>query len=364
MGRKNGRKGSATEATSTKLKSFSEEGALRAKRKKLRESKKRSKEEDPFILLLSKNKLFLKELFSKEMKLVSALCNGIVEMEDIERICNCLVRLFYANGSAVPLLKWAIKSEINATSEGALQTFLREDNRMVTQFLKHYSLLMGKEYLVAVLKPAIRKIITARHSYEIDPRHVTQKDRLEKNMKKLRKLCAAILDAVFSTKVTCPPEIQVIACYLNQEVMSKRSDPTPDNFGISCVSTFFFLRFFCPALVSPEDYGIVKKQPTEEAKKGLLLAAKVVQVLANRQRFTQPYLLPLNSFIESYEEAMQNFLNNLASKSSVCFLDNPTSNSSSTVVRTELIEREEEESLNQLKEFCFKNRKKFSYAGM
>ena len=50
------------------------------------------------------------------MKFVAAMCNGVMQIEDIELICTCLVQLFHANGNVIPLLKWAIKNEITATS--------------------------------------------------------------------------------------------------------------------------------------------------------------------------------------------------------------------------------------------------------
>jgi len=288
---------------------------------------------------------------------VSALCSGVIRVEEIDLVCRSLVHLFQANGTAVHLLKWAIRAEVQTTSDASLQNVLREDNRMATQFLRYYASMLGNDYLVAVLKPAIRKVISSHDCYEVNPGKLGPKDKVEKNIKKLKKLCQAILDSVFSPKNVCPTPIQLVAFYLHQEVNNRKGDGT-DKYGLSCVSTFFFLRFFCPALISPKDYHIVKKTPTKEAQTGLLLAAKIVQALANGQPFTQPHLLPLNSFIEANQEKMKNFLDNLVSKSAVSFQDHPAS---STVIPVEEIETEQGPHLQRIKDYCARNRKKFSY---
>ena len=59
-----------------------------------------------------------------------------------------------------------------------------------------------------------------------------------------------------------------------------------------------FLRFFCPALVSPESFGLLRSVPPY-ARRALVLVTKVLQNLANQQPFKEQYMAPLNaSFLE------------------------------------------------------------------
>jgi len=54
------------------------------------------------------------------------------------------------------------------------------------------------------------------------------------------------------------------------------------------------LRFFCPGVVSPENYGIVEKVPPTNARRSLVLIAKNIQNMANEVQFSkgqkEPYM--------------------------------------------------------------------------
>jgi neurofibromin 1 len=63
------------------------------------------------------------------------------------------------------------------------------------------------------------------------------------------------------------------------------------------VAGFFFLRFVCPALVAPEQLGL-PSPPSAEARRGLVLVAKVLQNAASGVLFKkEPFMLPLNDFV-------------------------------------------------------------------
>lgn len=52
------------------------------------------------------------------------------------------------------------------------------------------------------------------------------------------------------------------------------------NASVNAISAFFFLRFICPTLVSPESDGLVDHPPSREVRRTLLVLAKMVQNLA------------------------------------------------------------------------------------
>ena len=53
----------------------------------------------------------------------------------------------------------------------------------------------------------------------------------------------------------------------------------------SSVSSFFFLRLVGPALLSPVQFGLAERYPTEKVGRSLMLIAKILQNLANLAEF-------------------------------------------------------------------------------
>jgi len=85
--------------------------------------------------------------------------------------------------------------------------------------------------------------------------------------------------------------------------------------GIQSLAGFIFLRFICPAIISPTGSNIVEgTEISADAQRHLILIAKMVQNIANGLLFGQkePYMLPLNDFVESNIERVKIFLHELS----------------------------------------------------
>jgi neurofibromin 1 len=82
----------------------------------------------------------------------------------------------------------------------------------------------------------------------------------------------------------------------------------------TAVGAFIFLRFFCPAIVTPEVEGLVSTPPSKEMRRGLLLIARVIQKLANNVLFgpTDPYMSPLNDFLTQNIYKVTTFLREIS----------------------------------------------------
>jgi hypothetical protein len=84
----------------------------------------------------------------------------------------------------------------------------------------------------------------------------------------------------------------------------------------TAVGGFIFLRFFCPAIVSPEAEGLIKlPQPQpREIRRGQLIVTKVIQNLANNILFgaKETYMIILNDFLTSNIYKVTNFLREMS----------------------------------------------------
>jgi len=60
---------------------------------------------------------------------------------------------------------------------------------------------------------------------------------------------------------------------------------------------FIFLRFFCPAVVSPQQFYLTDRPVPPEGGRVLLILSKILIQLANQTEFTDPALQSLNTFL-------------------------------------------------------------------
>jgi hypothetical protein len=81
----------------------------------------------------------------------------------------------------------------------------------------------------------------------------------------------------------------------------------------SSVSGFLFLRFFCPAILNPKLFGLLKDHPRPRAQRTLTLIAKALQGLANMTTFgnKEPWMEPMNKFLVGHRSDFKEFVDSI-----------------------------------------------------
>eukprot|EP00833_Pecoramyces_ruminatium_P005916 jgi/Orpsp1_1/1179948/evm.model.c7180000071512.1 len=76
------------------------------------------------------------------------------------------------------------------------------------------------------------------------------------------------------------------------------------------VGTFLFLRFFVPAITSPENFGLTKNKISINERKSLIICGKVLTALCNNVNFggKEKYMEYLNPFLQVHREETKEFL--------------------------------------------------------
>jgi neurofibromin 1 len=80
----------------------------------------------------------------------------------------------------------------------------------------------------------------------------------------------------------------------------------------SAIGSFIFLRFFCPAIVTPEAVDLDIPSDSREIRRALLLITKVIQNLANNVKFKEPHMQILNTFLAENIKQVTRFLSDIA----------------------------------------------------
>eukprot|EP00002_Diphylleia_rotans_P018460 TRINITY_DN3574_c0_g1_i5.p1 TRINITY_DN3574_c0_g1~~TRINITY_DN3574_c0_g1_i5.p1 ORF type:complete len:871 (+),score=139.07 TRINITY_DN3574_c0_g1_i5:51-2663(+) len=257
-------------------------------------------------------------LLAPDLILATALCR-VVPVTEADEVAKSLVRVFQRYDDSIRLIKIAVKREVAVTESG--NTLFRS-NSMSCKLLSQFSRMVGSKYLDSVLRQHLNTICSRNITLEIDPYKLKDPVQVEANVKELKMWSQAFLDSIVCSINECPQPFRIICHHLKTEVCKR----FPEKKYIA-ISSFIFLRFFCPAIVAPHAFGITKKPPPEESQRTLVLISKVLQNLANGTEFgsKEAWMTEMNSFIIANDTKMKDFCALLGST--------PTENASREEVR-------------------------------
>lgn len=91
------------------------------------------------------------------------------------------------------------------------------------------------------------------------------------------------------------------ALYLKCETFSKGS-------GITMVGSILFLRFLCPALATPDIFGITHSEMTTDHQRGLIYVIKIFQNIVNGVEFNgekEVFMMCMNDMVQTYHEQIK-----------------------------------------------------------
>ena len=118
--------------------------------------------------------------------------------------------------------------------------------------------------------------------------------------------------AIRHSALDVPADLRILFSQLQALVYSRFKSQAAKG---SVVTGFFFLRLMCPAILGPQLFGLQQHYPEGNTARTLTLVSKCIQNLANGVPFglKEPYLLPMNSFLESNRSSMATCIEDLSS---------------------------------------------------
>ena len=142
----------------------------------------------------------------------------------------------------------------NATVEANL---LFRGNSLLTKALDLHMRRLGKEYLEDTLCEKMRDIDESDPECEVDPNRVKNPEDLARNWRNLIALTENVWKSIAASAHRCPPEIRHIMRHIRACAEDRYGDFSR-TVSYSSVSGFLFLRFFCPAVLNPKLFGLLK----------------------------------------------------------------------------------------------------------
>lgn len=193
---------------------------------------------------------------------------AVCPASDIEACGAGLITAFDSRNASYVIVTELIAEEIRNAPRH--MDILRR-NSCATRALSLFSRLKGNDYLVHTLNPVLSELLEKGEFFEIEKPQTDTEEQVRLFVKYMRKL----IDAITNSVEIFPPELFIVCQTIYTSVKRKFPD-----YAYVAAGSFMFLRFFCPALVSPESESIVAiSQPHQ--KRPFITLAKVIQNIAN-----------------------------------------------------------------------------------
>ncbi|KAK0660681.1 putative Ras GTPase-activating-like protein ngap [Lasiodiplodia hormozganensis] len=274
--------------------------------------------------------------------------------QELKRLSECLLNIFQVSGQAGEWIMALVEEEIDGTAKETSVSRLRfsrrlgsgdagdmtysnagdrelvvrdlgnnakleanllfRGNTLLTKALDFHMKRLGKEYLEETLGEKLQEIADRDPECEVDPNRIGDPHEVQRNWKRLIGLTEEMWEAIATSVHRCPAELRLIFRHIRACAEDRYGDFLR-TVTYSSVSGFIFLRFFCPAVLNPKLFGLLKDHPKMRARRTLTLIAKSLQGLANMSTFgaKEQWMEPMNSFLNGHRQEFKKFIDDICS---------------------------------------------------
>ncbi|XP_024947249.1 probable Ras GTPase-activating protein isoform X6 [Cephus cinctus] len=231
----------------------------------------------------------------------------VIGVKAKEDIATALVAVMQREKKASQFLADLVMMDIHRIDDERL-TF--RGNSLATKAMEAYLKLTGDRYLQETLGAVVRGAVEGGDC-EVDPLKVSSVAALHKQQQNLRAAVELAWSRILGSHAHFPMELRECFRIFRERLAEMGREDIADNL----ISASIFLRFLCPAILSPSLFNITHEYPNEKAARNLTLVAKTLQTLANFTRFQgkENFMEFMNDVLEREASAMKNFLQLISS---------------------------------------------------
>jgi len=253
----------------------------------------------------------LEQLLLQEDLELAFIIDSITQITEADKIAQALVIVFQDNNSVFALLQAFISDEVRHEKDNPHNLF--RSNSMASKMFRFYAKLIGSKYLYSTIGPEICELVDTQMGTEVDPEKMDEGLDVDENRWTLMAQSQKVLRQILGSLDACPTQFRLLMAHVKESVRERWPDAVN-----SAIAGFFFLRFFCPAISSPEVAGIVEEPPSVSSRRLLVLITKVLQNVSTLVEFgtKEPYMAGLNDFIVSNKPKMISFYDKMVKPTS------------------------------------------------
>ncbi|XP_078045811.1 ras GTPase-activating protein raskol isoform X3 [Augochlora pura] len=247
------------------------------------------------------------EYLKSDYKSLCEKLEPVIAVKAKEDIATALVAVMQREKKAPQFLADLVMMDIHRIDDERL-TF--RGNSLATKAMEAYLKLTGDRYLQETLGAVVRSAVEGGDC-EVDPLKVASVAALHKQQQNLRNAVDLAWGRILASHAHFPLELRECFRIFRERLADMGREDIADNL----ISANIFLRFLCPAILSPSLFNITHEYPNEKAARNLTLVAKTLQTLANFTRFQgkENFMEFMNDLLEREAASMKNFLQLISS---------------------------------------------------